>query len=98
MTRVRVDVDALTEWSRALDRLPPLVGQSGPVGSTSAVAGSSEAATLHRASVAGLLALAEVMESFDRLTEQLRAAAVTAAAEYSLVDGHAASIVDAGVR
>ncbi|HEV7963741.1 MAG TPA: hypothetical protein VGP57_14490 [Actinoplanes sp.] len=98
MTRVRVDMDALAEWSRTLDRLPPLAEQLPAVGPPATPAELPAAMTLHRISATGMLALAEVVESFDRLTEQLRSAAATAVAEYSLVDDRAASIVDSCVR
>ncbi|MGC9670330.1 hypothetical protein ACNTMW_27775 [Planosporangium sp. 12N6] len=100
VTRVRVDMDALAEWMRTLDRLPPLAVPlpAEPSRVESSPAECEPAVALHRASTAGLLALAEVVESFDRQTEQLRAAVAVAAAEYALVDGRAATTVAGRVR
>jgi hypothetical protein len=100
VTIVRVDRDALAEWSRALDRLPPLADEMHAIASASASApaGLSAAAVLHRTNLDGLRALADVVASFDRRMDQLRAATMVATASYSFVDGRAASIVDSSVR
>ncbi|GII25190.1 hypothetical protein Pme01_47870 [Planosporangium mesophilum] len=93
---MRIDLDVLAEWSRTLDRLPPLASQL-RLESPSTSAGSA-AHALHRVSAAGMVALVEVAESLDRLTERLRSGVATAAAGYSRVDDHAASVVDCHVR
>jgi hypothetical protein len=98
VTRVRVDTDALAEWSRTLDRLPCLADQLRSFGSASEPSGMPAAAMLHRTHVDGFRALTEVVESFDCLVEQLRAATMVAGAEYSCVDSRAASIVGSRVR
>jgi hypothetical protein len=95
---VQVDTDALAEWSRTLDRLPPLADGLPTLGLTSMPAGLPAAAVLHRTNVGGLRVLIDVVASFDSLVDQLRAATMAAAASYSLVDENAASIVDASVR
>jgi hypothetical protein len=94
VTGVRVDTDALAEWSRTLDRLPPLADGLNAVEPASALAGLPAAARLHQANLDGLQALTDVAASLDRLVYQLR----LATANYSIVDERVSSIVDASVR
>jgi hypothetical protein len=98
VTDVRIDTDALAEWSQTLDRLPPLAGEFNLVEFTAAPAGLPAAAELHRANTDALRALADVVASFDGLVDQLRSAATAATRNYSSVDELAASIVGASVR
>lgn len=98
MAGVRVDPDVLTEWARTLDRLPSLADGLPTSGPTPASAGLPAVAVLYRTNLDALRALADVVASFDHLTDQLGAATMAATANYSIVDGQVAAIVGSCVR
>jgi hypothetical protein len=90
MSRVRVDVDALADWARILDRLPPLsVAEPAP-----APVGLPAAVQLRQINVDLLRALAQLVDSLDARTRDLATATAMAATGYSTVDGRAASTMD----
>jgi hypothetical protein len=91
MTRVRVDADALAQWSRLLDSLSPLAPQLAAV-STLSVVDELSAAELDRANADGMRALTEVVASFDATMSDLRDTVRAVAYGYRAVDDRVASM------